>query len=166
MVLGRRRRRRAVTGAGVGLVVAMGMVVSGCAGGASADVAGAAVTTVPGPTVTVTATVTSPPETITTTVTATAAPETATKTVEPAAVTVTETRTVTATGQIAGFVGGGGGSGGGGESGSGGSRGPSAPVGGWKNCSEARAAGAAPVYRGDPGYHKRLDRDGDGVGCE
>jgi len=34
------------------------------------------------------------------------------------------------------------------------------------NCSEARAAGAAPVYRGDPGYAPRLDRDNDGVGCE
>jgi len=34
------------------------------------------------------------------------------------------------------------------------------------NCSEARAAGAAPVRRGDPGYSPRLDRDGDGVGCE
>ena len=34
------------------------------------------------------------------------------------------------------------------------------------NCSEARAAGAAPVRRGDPGYSSRLDRDGDGVGCE
>jgi hypothetical protein len=34
------------------------------------------------------------------------------------------------------------------------------------NCSEARAAGAAPVRRGDPGYGAHLDRDGDGVGCE
>lgn len=34
------------------------------------------------------------------------------------------------------------------------------------NCSAARAAGAAPVRRGDPGYGPRLDRDGDGVGCE
>ena len=36
----------------------------------------------------------------------------------------------------------------------------------YKNCSEARAAGAAPVRRGDPGYGKHLDRDGDGIGCE
>lgn len=36
----------------------------------------------------------------------------------------------------------------------------------YKNCTAARAAGAAPVYRGDPGYAKHLDRDGDGVGCE
>lgn len=34
------------------------------------------------------------------------------------------------------------------------------------NCSHARAAGAAPVRRGDPGYGAHLDRDGDGVGCE
>jgi hypothetical protein len=34
------------------------------------------------------------------------------------------------------------------------------------NCAEARAAGAAPVRRGDPGYSARLDRDGDGIGCE
>ena len=34
------------------------------------------------------------------------------------------------------------------------------------NCAAARAAGAAPVRRGDPGYGTHLDRDGDGVGCE
>lgn len=34
------------------------------------------------------------------------------------------------------------------------------------NCAEARAAGAAPVRRGQPGYAPKLDRDGDGVGCE
>ena len=34
------------------------------------------------------------------------------------------------------------------------------------NCDAARAAGAAPVHSGDPGYSRRLDRDGDGVGCE
>lgn len=36
----------------------------------------------------------------------------------------------------------------------------------YANCSAARAAGAAPVYAGEPGYARRLDRDGDGVGCE
>lgn len=36
----------------------------------------------------------------------------------------------------------------------------------YKNCSAARAAGAAPVYAGNPGYGKHLDRNGDGVGCE
>ncbi|MHC8504842.1 excalibur calcium-binding domain-containing protein [Pseudonocardia artemisiae] len=28
-----------------------------------------------------------------------------------------------------------------------------------------RAAGAAPIHAGDPGYRRALDRDGDGVGC-
>ncbi|WP_394653093.1 excalibur calcium-binding domain-containing protein [uncultured Sphingomonas sp.] len=36
----------------------------------------------------------------------------------------------------------------------------------FRNCSEARAAGAAPVRVGSPGYGRHLDRDGDGVGCE
>jgi endonuclease YncB( thermonuclease family) len=36
----------------------------------------------------------------------------------------------------------------------------------YPNCAAARAAGAAPLYRGDPGYSPRLDRDGDGVVCE
>jgi len=34
------------------------------------------------------------------------------------------------------------------------------------NCAAARAAGAAPVRRGDPGYGAHLDRDNDGIGCE
>ncbi|MGW8567669.1 GmrSD restriction endonuclease domain-containing protein [Isoptericola sp. NPDC055881] len=33
-------------------------------------------------------------------------------------------------------------------------------------CADARAAGAAPVRRGDPGYSSQLDGDGDGVACE
>lgn len=36
----------------------------------------------------------------------------------------------------------------------------------YANCSAARAAGAAPVLRGQPGYSRKLDRDNDGVGCE
>jgi hypothetical protein len=36
----------------------------------------------------------------------------------------------------------------------------------FRNCAEARAAGAAPVRIGEPGYSRRLDRDGDGIGCE
>lgn len=36
----------------------------------------------------------------------------------------------------------------------------------YENCTAARNAGAAPVWAGDPGYGKHLDRDGDGVGCE
>jgi len=38
--------------------------------------------------------------------------------------------------------------------------------GAFRNCSAARAAGAAPVRRGESGYGPHLDRDGDGVGCE
>lgn len=45
---------------------------------------------------------------------------------------------------------------------------PAAPAvsGPFKNCTEARAAGAAPVYAGSPGYQPKLDRDNDGIGCE
>jgi hypothetical protein len=39
-------------------------------------------------------------------------------------------------------------------------------AGAFRNCAQARAAGAAPVYRGDPGYGTHLDRDNDGIGCE
>lgn len=38
--------------------------------------------------------------------------------------------------------------------------------GAYLNCSAARAAGAAPVRRGEPGYGRHLDRDNDGIGCE
>jgi hypothetical protein len=33
----------------------------------------------------------------------------------------------------------------------------------YPNCT---AAGAAPVRSGDPGYSRKLDGDGDGVGCK
>ncbi|MGV9894167.1 excalibur calcium-binding domain-containing protein [Streptomyces tendae] len=36
----------------------------------------------------------------------------------------------------------------------------------YENCAAARAAGAAPVHRGEPGYASHLDRDGDGTGCD
>jgi hypothetical protein len=36
----------------------------------------------------------------------------------------------------------------------------------YPNCAAARAAGAAPVRQGQPGYGSHLDRDGDGIGCE
>ncbi|MFV5996110.1 excalibur calcium-binding domain-containing protein [Streptomyces sp. NPDC056231] len=36
----------------------------------------------------------------------------------------------------------------------------------YANCDAVRAAGAAPIHAGDPGYGRHLDRDGDGVGCE
>ena len=36
----------------------------------------------------------------------------------------------------------------------------------YQNCDAVKAAGAAPIRAGQPGYAKHLDRDGDGVGCE
>lgn len=36
----------------------------------------------------------------------------------------------------------------------------------YANCDAARAAGAAPLHVGDPGYRTGLDRDHDGVACE
>lgn len=36
----------------------------------------------------------------------------------------------------------------------------------YKNCAEARAAGAAPILAGTPGFGPHLDSNGDGVGCE
>jgi hypothetical protein len=36
----------------------------------------------------------------------------------------------------------------------------------FQNCDAARAAGAAPVHLGDPGYGTHLDGDGDGTACE
>jgi hypothetical protein len=45
-----------------------------------------------------------------------------------------------------------------------------APAGGddvyFANCAAARAAGAAPLYAGQPGYRPRMDGDNDGVACE
>ena len=36
----------------------------------------------------------------------------------------------------------------------------------YANCTEVRDADADPIRRGDPGYSRKLDRDGDGVACE
>jgi hypothetical protein len=36
----------------------------------------------------------------------------------------------------------------------------------YSNCAAVRAAGKAPLHRGDPGYRAGLDRDNDGVACE
>lgn len=36
----------------------------------------------------------------------------------------------------------------------------------YANCAAVRAAGAAPLYAGSPGYSRKLDRDGDGIACE
>ena len=42
---------------------------------------------------------------------------------------------------------------------------PSAAV-SYANCTAVKAAGAAPLYAGQPGYSTSLDRDRDGVACE
>jgi hypothetical protein len=36
----------------------------------------------------------------------------------------------------------------------------------YSSCAAARAAGAAPLYRGQPGYRSALDGDDDGITCE
>lgn len=36
----------------------------------------------------------------------------------------------------------------------------------YRNCTEARAAGVTPLYRGQPGYGEHMDGDGDGIACE
>jgi hypothetical protein len=36
----------------------------------------------------------------------------------------------------------------------------------FRNCADARAAGAAPLRRGQPGYAYHFDADGDGIACE
>ncbi|MGY1786493.1 GmrSD restriction endonuclease domain-containing protein [Geodermatophilus sp. SYSU D00698] len=43
---------------------------------------------------------------------------------------------------------------------------PSAPATPYPDCAAVRAAGAAPLREGDPGWNPSLDGDGDGVGCE
>lgn len=36
----------------------------------------------------------------------------------------------------------------------------------YANCTAVKAAGKAPIRRGQPGYSTDLDRDGDGIACE
>jgi len=36
----------------------------------------------------------------------------------------------------------------------------------YAGCNEVRAAGAAPLYRGQPGYRPEMDGDDDGIACE
>ncbi|OJW58016.1 MAG: hypothetical protein BGO57_12240 [Sphingomonadales bacterium 63-6] len=36
----------------------------------------------------------------------------------------------------------------------------------YRNCNEARAAGAAPLHRSQPGYRSEMDGDNDGIACE
>ena len=43
---------------------------------------------------------------------------------------------------------------------------PAPPAAYYKNCAEAKEAGAAPILRDHPSYRKELDRDGDGIACD
>jgi Excalibur calcium-binding domain len=36
----------------------------------------------------------------------------------------------------------------------------------WGGCNDARTAGTAPIYRGEPGYREDMDGDSDGIACE
>lgn len=36
----------------------------------------------------------------------------------------------------------------------------------YRGCNDVRAAGAAPLYRGQPGYRPEMDGDRDGIACE
>jgi len=36
----------------------------------------------------------------------------------------------------------------------------------WPGCNDARSAGTAPIYRGEPGYDAAMDGDDDGIACE
>lgn len=36
----------------------------------------------------------------------------------------------------------------------------------WNGCNDAREAGTAPIYRGEPGYRDVMDGDNDGIACE
>lgn len=120
----------------------------------------------------------SPAVTRTATATTTVTPSTSPTPAPTVTVTEQVTATVTAPAQYsgsgAGDTGGGAadtGGGAGGGSGAGQDTGVGQDTGGggyayYKNCSEARAAGAAPLHRWDPGYRSELDRDNDGVACE
>lgn len=43
---------------------------------------------------------------------------------------------------------------------------PPQPGDNWGSCNDARAAGTAPIHRGEPGYRDGMDADGDGIACE
>jgi excalibur calcium-binding domain-containing protein len=138
-------RRAAVVAAATGVG---GLLIGTALGGAGSSAAPSASPTSGTPTTTTTtATVTAsavPLPAVTTTQTVQAT-RTVKVTSKPRTVTVTKTATTQD------FVGGGGGGGG-------------AVY--YANCTEARAAGDTPLYVGDPGYRRALDRDGDGVACE
>ncbi|MBD3931998.1 excalibur calcium-binding domain-containing protein [Streptomyces chumphonensis] len=127
------------------------ILLTGFACGSTAASEDATASADPAPTVTVTAAPTSTP-------TVTATPEPGPTVTEPGpTVTVTETATeeVAVPAEVPEAP----------ETGTGGGDDAGAAA-YYRNCDAARAAGAAPVYRGQPGYGGHLDRDGDGVGCE
>ncbi|MFI6932935.1 excalibur calcium-binding domain-containing protein [Streptomyces sp. NPDC050287] len=97
-----------------------------------------------------------PQPTVTVTATATATVTAPAKAPEPAP-TVTATKTVKVTRTVTARPAAGSGSDDSGSS--------DANV-SYANCSEVRAAGAAPIYRGEPGYASHLDRDNDGIACD
>ncbi|WP_408993094.1 excalibur calcium-binding domain-containing protein [Streptomyces sp. 1268] len=146
------RKRVVLPAAGVLFLLGIGI---GATGEQPEEVRTVAAKTKPGPTVTVT-------ETATVTVTATPEPAPTVTKVKKVRVTVTAAppEPEPAKKPVArdDSTGGSGSSGG-----SGGSGGTSAY---YKNCDAVRAAGAAPIRSGQPGYGRHLDRDGDGVGCE
>jgi hypothetical protein len=71
-------------------------------------------------------------------------------------------------GSSSGTVAGGSGTSGTGSSGAGAGvvEAPAAGSASYANCDAVRAAGAAPIHPGDPGFQPKFDRDNDGVGCE
>lgn len=155
--------RRALVGGGALLAFLVGVGMGGA--GPTEQQQAAALLEMPTPTVTVTPsplpTITMPAETVT------APPETVT--LPPATVTL-PAQTVTVGSEAGtsggfGIAGGGSGSGSSSGSGSGSGSGNSASV-YYANCAAARAAGAAPIRRGEPGYRSGLDRDNDGIACE
>ncbi|GAA2453145.1 excalibur calcium-binding domain-containing protein [Streptomyces lavendulocolor] len=119
------------------------MIGTGCGALGSEDTSKPTTKAAPAPAVTVTTTATA-----TVTATPSAAP----------APTVTATRTVTATATVTRQA----------PAAADDSSDAAADTGSvyYANCAAARAAGAAPVHRGEPGYASHLDRDNDGVGCD
>lgn len=140
-------RKRVVIPAAFGVFI-IGVAIGGAGSGGGTE-ATASAKPAPAPTVTATATETAaahPSPAATVTVEATPKP----------APTVTRTKTVRVTvapRPAAAGTGGGSSTSGGGST-------------YYANCTAVRAAGAAPLHAGDPGYGRHLDRDGDGVACE
>ncbi|MDA2893346.1 excalibur calcium-binding domain-containing protein [Mycolicibacterium sp. BiH015] len=136
---------RTLIGAGVAAVVLLLVLVGSCGDGDDHTAS---------PTTTVTRTVTATPAPVTITVTESASPPPAPPVVDqppedvPLPGTVIPPSTTTSTYAPVPLM-------------------PQMPTGAYySSCAEARRAGAAPLYAGQPGYRAALDRDGDGVACE